>query len=313
MLDQHKIPNEVCLEETNCANCGSYNEEPFLQSTDRITYLPGLFSIVKCPNCSLQYLSPRPDSESIGYYYPESYPHYNKSSISSTTKKDGLLDRLKPAFKKIPSIKTGHLLEVGAASGEYLIKMKEMGWQVQGIEFSDYAASNARDLGLEVQTGKIEDCSFPKNYFDLIVGWMVVEHLHDPNSFFKDVKSYIKEDGYMVFSIPDCDSISRKMFGQYCYDIQLPTHLYHYNSDTITMILKKNGWNVEKIIWQNNAMTFLYSLKIWAFEKNHKWLYKLTNLIISSSLFIPIKYLLHYSLGLTKQSGRMIVWAMKSK
>lgn len=313
MNDNLKIPAEVCLEEVNCAYCGNFNEEPFLQSTDRITYLPGFFTIVKCSNCSLQYLSPRPNSESIGYYYPESYSPYKKASKSFTIKKEGLFDRFKPAFKKIPSIKTGRLLEAGAASGEYLIKMKEMGWQVQGIEFSDYAASNARDLGLDVQTGRIEDSSFSKDYFDLIVGWMVIEHLHDPNSFFKAAKSYIKQDGYLVFSIPDCDSISRKIFRQYCYDLHLPAHLYHYNSNTITKMLQKNGWNVEKIIWQNNAMTFLNSLKTWAYEKNHKLLYKLTNLIISSPLFIPIKYLLHYSLGITKQSGRMIVWAKRSK
>lgn len=313
MTNNLQIPAEVFLEDPCCAYCGNLNEEPFMQSTDRITHLPGFFTIVKCSKCSLQYLSPRPNSESIGYYYPESYGPYKKANKLFTTKKESVFDRFKPAFKRIPPIKTGRLLEIGAASGEYLMKMKEMGWQVKGVEFSDYAASNARELGLDVQTGRIEDSSFPSDYFDLIVGWMVIEHLHDPNSFLQAAKSYIKHDGYLVFSIPDCNSIARKLFGQYCYDLHLPAHLYHYNSNTISLMLKKNGWNVEKIIWQNNASTFLNSLKIWAYETNHKWIYKLSLLIISSSPFIPIRYLLHYLLGATKQSGRMIVWAKKSK
>ena len=308
-----EIPTEVHMEEVKCASCGHLHNNPVIKSTDRITNLPGLFSIVKCSNCSLQYLSPRPCKDSIGYYYPDDYQPFIETSKQVKPKRDTWLDSLRPAYKKIPNLKPGKLLEVGAASGNYLMMMQNIGWKVKGVEFSDYAASNARNLGLDVQTGQIEDFSFSAKSFDLIVGWMVIEHLHDPNSFFKNARLYAKDNGYLVLSTPDCSSISRKIFGKYCYDLHLPAHLYHFTPKTITEILNKNGWDVEKIIWQKNAMTFLNSSKIWAKDNDKKLILKLINLIMKSAIFLPIKYFLHFLLGLTKQSGRMIIWATPSK
>ena len=313
MTNNLEIPSEVNMEKIECASCGKLNQDPFLKSVDRITNLPGLFTIVKCPNCSLQYLSPRPSKDSIGYYYPDDYQPFTETSVvDKTPKKDPWYSFLKPAFKKIPDLKPGHMLEIGAASGNYLVKMQNLGWKVKGVEFSDYAASNARSLGIDVETGQIEDLYFPAKSFDLIVGWMVIEHLHDPNSFFKNAKSCIKDDGFLVLSTPDCNSISRKIFGEYCYDLHLPAHLYHFTPETITDVLNKNGWEVDKIIWQNNAMTFLNSSKTWARENHKKFLLRFIELVIKSPIFLPIKYFLHFLLGITRQSGRMIVWARPS-
>jgi len=76
------------LEYTNCYICGAVNYDTILTSHARIASAStsfetsdkdgnDLFRLVKCKNCGLHYLNPRPTKQRIGYYYSEGYYAHN--------------------------------------------------------------------------------------------------------------------------------------------------------------------------------------------------------------------------------------------
>ena len=82
------------MEEVKCNLCGYDDVDQLLIVSDRRYHLPGEFSIVRCRNCKLVYLSPRPSLSEISQFYPNNYgPHafYAKDRKSD----DGLRERIR--------------------------------------------------------------------------------------------------------------------------------------------------------------------------------------------------------------------------
>ena len=184
---KNKIPDNINLEYRDCPISENSNDDILLKGTDRLNQLGGQFNVVQNKDSGLIRTNPRPDLKSMGYYYPDSYKPFQysqKTNIkydfnkSSNRRKWGIFNY---NTKVIPNdFKKGKMLEIGCGSGKYLSKMKDKGWDVIGLEYSKTAAQNAQKSGLEVVVDSIEEAEFMENQFDIIVGWMVVEHLHDP-------------------------------------------------------------------------------------------------------------------------------------
>ena len=317
---KNKIPSEVELESKSCPISGTIDDEFCLKGFDRLHNLPGEFTIVKSKQSGLLRTNPRPSPRSIGYYYPDDYGPYKSSIVNDQEKKaDPLWKKIVNFFlplniNKIPKIKAGHMLEIGCASGSFMHKMARKGWQVEGIEFSKTAAANAKALGYKVHIGTLEEAPEPENPFDLIVGWMVLEHLHDPVSSLEKLLKWSVSNGWLVLSIPNAGSLEFKIFKDSWYELSLPTHLYHFTPKTIKLLLEKSGWKLQKIYHQKVVINFFVSfgyflsdigirngISNWFinFPKRHGG--------IKHRLLFPFAYLL----ALFGQTGRMTVWAQK--
>jgi 2-polyprenyl-3-methyl-5-hydroxy-6-metoxy-1,4-benzoquinol methylase len=317
MLDD--IIAGVILEDVACPNGCAREDETVVVARDLLHGLPGSYSLVRCRQCGLMRTNPRPTASTIGFYYPDDYGPYLGTRVSGQKpeNKHGLKQRiqgwLSSRSNELPGMKPGNLLEVGCASGLFLNEMHSRGWHVQGIEFSETAAENARGQGFHVFTGALEVAPRPERRLDLIVAWMVLEHLHEPMECLKKLWDWSEEGGYLVFSIPDINSMAFRIFKQYCYDLHVPNHLYLFNPATIRDLLKSTGWQVEKISHQITIASILASLGFWLRETGRegrlsRWLidYPSRGGNLPHVLF-PLSYLLA-KLG---QTGRMTVWARK--
>src|SRR3546814_5417313 len=61
--------------------------------------------------------------------------------------------------------------------------------------------------------------------YDVITAWAVLEHVHDPMSYFMKAASTIQSGGYFVFLVTNFDSISsRSLFRE-----DVPRHLYFFS------------------------------------------------------------------------------------
>lgn len=305
----------VVLEDVSCPNGCRRDDETVLTANDLLSGLPGEFTVVRCKQCSLMRTNPRPTAETIGFYYPDNYGPYVGTLVSDRTK-------IQPKWKHwvkrlfstkstlLPNIAPGRMLEVGCASGGFLHDMAEAGWQVEGIEFSDSAADNARRDGYKVHTGTLETAPDPDKKFDLIVAWMVLEHLHEPLLSLQKLSDWTKKDGYFAFSIPNSSSF---FFNRYSYNLQLPTHLYHFTPETITALLSKSGWTVENISQQITLSSLLASIGYWLREtrgesKVSQWL---VNYPTRGGKLHYVLYPLAYLLAIFGQSGRMTILVRK--
>lgn len=237
----NSIPKNINLEKVSCPNGCNGADRIVLKGSDNLYDLPGEYQIVMCTKCKLQRTSPRPKSESIGYYYPQDYGPYN-ASIFKENKSRGfkaiIRNILGLNYRSLPHIEIGRMLEIGCSTGSYMELAKSKGWHVEGIEFSNESARIAREKGFTVHTGSVETAPTPINQYEIIVAWMVMEHLHDPKLVLKKLREWVKPEGYFVFLVPNANSISRKLFKQLAYDIELPRHLFHYTPESLEVLLK---------------------------------------------------------------------------
>lgn len=306
-----QVPSNVILEHITCPNGCTQESREVLKGRDRLHNLPGTFSIFRCTECGLERTNPRPTPDTIGFYYPDNYGPYQATQIRppSTGAREKIFKFLGLVDRRLPKLPPGRMLEIGCSSGAYMQYAREQGWEVEGIEFSGSAADQARSKGFKVQTGAVESAAAPEKPYDLIVGWMVLEHLHQPIEVLSKLRTWMSKDGLLVVSVPDRANISRRLFKSNCYDLHLPNHLFHFNVASLEKTLNTAGWRIQKVFWQRNCNTLIKSIEYWAAENNSSITLRLINRINSGRVFSYFKLLLGVLLGITHQSGRIEVWA----
>lgn len=313
-------PPGVELEESDCPNGCARDDEAVLAGRDRLHDLPGRFTVVRCKTCGLMRTNPRPTPSSIGYYYPSDYSPYLDSIPGKLKrrKKDSWHRRLRQQAQRLLGIQDprdlplsppGRLLEIGCAGGAYLARASAEGWTVSGIDFSDEAAQRARDAGFAAIGAPIEEVPAPTEKYHVIVGWMVFEHLHQPEHTFRRIREWIRDDGRLVMSVPDAGALEFRLFGARWYALQLPAHMTHFTSRTLPPLLRDCGWEVERIFWQRNPNNFLQSLRYWALDTGRPGLAKLMLDMIRRKRLRWLHRWLGTLMAITHQSGRMVIWA----
>lgn len=313
------VPRDIILEQNSCPLCAEARSQKLFEGADLLHALPGRFAVVACVDCGLKRTSPRPTPEAIGYYYPDEYGAYlNTAVFSDPTVSTGwrsIVNFAKGFFdtkaNATPTMVPGRMMEIGCATGTYLHQMAQQGWRVEGIEFSANAADEARQRGYQVEIGSVEMADRDDNQFDLIAGWMVLEHLHDPLLALTKMRKWIREDGQLAISVPDSGGYEFTLFTEHWYALQLPTHLFHYDKYSISKLLEKSGWRVTRIQHQRTMANFIGSTGYWL--RSHGWT-RMGNLMIEfperggrigALLVFPVSWIMA-KLGLT---GRMTIWA----
>jgi SAM-dependent methyltransferase len=206
------------------------------------------------------------------------------------------------------------MLEIGCASGSFLSRQAQHGWQVEGIEFSPAAAARARQAGFKVHSGPVETAPDPGEHFDLVVGWMVLEHLHDPLGALRRLHSWTRPGGSLVLSVPHLSPLLLKTFGNDCYDLHLPAHLYHFTPTTLRQLLERGNWRIERIFHHRVLSCWLGSLGHRLKDGGNRpsaarWLEGFPDRATRLHLaFYPLATILA-ALG---QTGRMTVWARRA-
>jgi SAM-dependent methyltransferase len=213
--------------------------------------------------------------------------------------------------RKIPPLKAGRMLEIGCASGGFLTRMAARGWQVEGLELSARAAADARCQGYLVQTGDLAHMQTPAELFDLVVGWQVLEHLHNPVVALEKLRDLIKPKGWLALSVPDASAWEFSTFGARWYGLDLPRHLFHFTPGTLKAVLAKTGWKTERIFWQKNPNNLLHSVRYCCLDRG--WVRGAGYLldVAQGRRQRVLHSLMGLLLGASRASGRMTAWATR--
>ena len=317
-------PAPVELERADCPLGCPRDDDPVLVGRDRLQNLPGDFPIVRCRRCGVLRTDPRPTPGSIGFYYPDEYGPYEGTRVPVPGPLpsrppwrraiSAAVQRLTASkAEELPDLPPGRMLEVGCASGSFLDRMARRGWQVEGIEFSDAAASQARSLGYAVHTGPVETAPLPRAPYDLVVGWMVVEHLHDPVGALRRLRDWTKPGGWLVVSVPNADSWELRVFRDAWYALHLPNHLWHPGRRSLETVLERAGWKVSRVVYQRDIRNIIgsigYSLRDHGrFPRLADWMSRFPE------RGGRVYYLLHplaFALAKIHEAGRITVWARR--
>jgi SAM-dependent methyltransferase len=305
------------LESVGCPMGCPPDDEFVVTGHDRLHGVAGQFSVVRCRGCGLLRTSPRPTASEIHRYYPAGYGPYTTTAVgqqirTATPRKRRTLERLlEPRTNVLPPVPPGRLLEVGCGAGAFLRRMALEGWEVEGLELSPTAGEQARHLGYPVFIGSLAEAPDPDIPYDLIVGWMVLEHLHEPVGMLQKLGRWSAPGGWLALSVPDAGALEFKLFRDAWYALDVPRHLFHFTVRTARLVLARAGWQLVRVVWHDNPNNLILSARNRCQERG--WLRTAARLkeIAEGRRHGRARQLLGKLLGSLRASGRMTLWARR--
>lgn len=246
-------------EEVKCNLCGS----------DKAVGNPGYtwfldlsepYEVRECASCGLIYLSPRPTPDELVELYSRE-PYFSRDNANrGATRTKFYTDRLRRLEQLVPQ--KGRLLGIGCLEGGYALEIaQELGWQVTGVESSEILSSYARDnLSIDIQTVNYWDLSgFPTDTFDAVYTHSF-EHFSDPRAMLSHCFRVLKPSGTIMIEVPNQFYSFKDKFRKFAMDLlgehrykvfrkPVPQyfHLYYYCQDTISKMLREEGFTVSRI------------------------------------------------------------------
>lgn len=156
----------------------------------------------------------------------------------------------------VPQKSGNRMLEVGAGTGETLLKAKASGLAhyVVGVDLTRVADSHQSHPDLDrFIIGNIENLipELEKDSFDVIICGDVLEHLIDPWETLAGLKSLLRDGGVIIASVPNVRywKISMGLFfkGSWSYvdsGILDRTHLRFFAKDTVQRLFSETGLRI---------------------------------------------------------------------
>lgn len=241
------------INHTNCAVCGSSNISEKFKLKDH-SHTGETFPVAVCGDCGFHFTQDVPDAESIGpYYKSENYVSHSDTQKGLFFKvyhsvRDYMLKKKKNLVNSATGLKSGKLLDIGTGTGYFPNIMIQSGWEAEGIEQDketrDYAASKFNFTVHD--TPALYD--LPEESFDAITMWHVLEHVHDLDGYLKKIHSILKAKGAFVVAVPNHTSFDQEYYKEFWAAWDIPIHLWHFNPSTMSKLMERYGFKVEKIV-----------------------------------------------------------------
>jgi len=198
-------------------------------------------AIVQCLNCGLIYSNPRwDDSELMDSYEAVEDPLYLQEREGRVLTFEQHLHPLEKITGRAGGRK---LLDVGCYIGVFLEIAARHGWDAWGVEPSEWAAEQAKRLGLNVMHGTLATANLPETSFDVVTLWDVIEHLSDPMAEIRRVYCALKPGGLIVIHTMDIDSLFAHVMGPR-WPWLMEMHIYYFSQRTMAAMLRKAGFQV---------------------------------------------------------------------
>ena len=221
----------------SCPVCGEVGASEWLKAPDRFHGRKDQYALVRCPTCSLVWLSSPPEPSEMHLHYTAAYDRL--ISASGQNSPDRWQDR-KAALTQHKQ--SGALLDMGCSSGAFLESLHGDGWKLHGIEMSTEPAKIAEARsGAQVFVGHILEAPFRPESFDVITCFDVLEHLYEPRRVMAKVAEWLKPGGIFYVLVPNIDSAEARIFGTYWHGLELPRHLFHYSPASLTFLAESAG------------------------------------------------------------------------
>lgn len=152
------------------------------------------------------------------------------------------------------------VLELGPAAGHMTRVLRDRGCSVVGIEVDPEMADLAAEFSERVIVGNLDQLDFDaelgSDRFDVIIAADVLEHLADPLSALRRLRSFLAPDGYFVISLPNVAHGSVRLAllqGHFNYqDVGLldTTHLRFFTRESIGRLMDDADLAIAEVFHQ---------------------------------------------------------------
>ena len=235
------------------------------------------FPVVRCRQCGLVRLNPRPDVSELATIYPQNYYAYGlvedgaeagpKGLISRLTERPKALlyqRRLARVLKDARAASVIRLLDVGCADGRlldwYRAGADGVRLETHGIDINEAAVVEANRRGHRAVVGRFEtDTELERGSFNVILASHVIEHVDDPKSFAQRAYDLLVPGGVFVVATPNVDSADVRLFRGNWGGCHFPRHWTFYDASTIEALASSVGFEVVRVEYEVNPVFWVWS------------------------------------------------------
>lgn len=279
------------IKKVNCPLCQNSAIHE-MSSNDLMFKKNKIYDYYFCRSCDLTFINPLPTLNEIKDFYPDSYmvfeparlkkisciekfrlqtKHGYRNLINNNYFNNLLRFFLLKSYEHIDYVENGKFLDIGCGNGSRLLKMRNLGWEVKGVELNKKAFNECINHKLNVFNCTLEDTKFEDNFFDVIYMSHLVEHLANPQEIFEIVNRILKPNGLLYIKTPNRNSLGRKIFGKYWYANDIPRHLFLFSKKSLVNVFKKLNMNLEYYTQDTTPKIFLNSVDyLFKFSKPSK-------------------------------------------
>lgn len=205
------------------------------------------FHLCKCPQCGLQFQSPRLSFEELAerVYTAEYCPGHEESANERAYTRQ-LLN-----FERLIG-KKGSVLDVGCGNGSFLEFARQHGWETFGADIR--LSPETAKLTCPLWEGRLTEIDFRDGRFDVIRFNHVLEHLQNPLVELARCRELLNPEGIVFVGVPNVAGISpgiknlqsrlglkQKRWRHYA----ATHHLYFFTPATLRSMIDKAGFSVK--------------------------------------------------------------------
>ena len=278
----------------SCLLCGKTGTELYTGLVDWLFGVPGSWGLRTCRTCGIIWLDPQPTSEEIPKLYSRYYTHRGaaaptrserirdevvKCALARLGYRVGrsryllprLLFRARSVARAtsldvlaIPASEIGSLLDVGCGDGQFIGKMRSLGWDVSGVDPDPSAVACGHRQGFRVFQGTIADVPEDARY-DVITLNHVIEHVADPIDLLRECRRRLRAGtGRLIITTPNVKSLGHRWFGQHWRGFEIPRHLFLFCPQALSEAVSRAGLRVNMIRSETRLARMIYNTSVYA-------------------------------------------------
>jgi len=256
-----------------CKICGNNDDNRPYKPREMMLGLRDEHSYFECAKCGCLQIESVP--ENLPTYYPENYYSYKKTGTSNLLKKQlirfrdqyavagkSLIGHLiyfsspEPKLNTLKSLnleKTSRIMDVGCGAGNLLYSLKEIGFEnLLGIDpFNDDDIKY--ENGLTIEKKSLHEVN---GEWDLIMFHHSFEHVYDQHEVLQKVHKLLASNGSCLIRIPTVSSYAWMHYGLDWVQLDAPRHLFLHSVDSMRLLAEKNGFKLEHVLYDSNALQF---------------------------------------------------------
>ena len=284
-----------------CEVCGQEGHLLYRDQHDRLFHATGAWSTYRCASasCDAVWLNPAPLVEDLPLAYEAYYTHqaqqrgsrpsrakaawhwlkagylglkygYGAADVGPAQRAIGGLLYLLPLrragvdeeVRQLKARPGGLLLDVGCGSGDWLLRMQELGWAVQGLDFDEAAVQTARSRGLTIRSGGLQAQQYATASFDVVTLNHVIEHLPDALATLTECRRILRPGGVLVLYTPNSTSLGHAVFRSNWRGLEPPRHLNIFGPRSIVTLLRQAGFEDCQVTTANSEFYWKQSLAL---------------------------------------------------
>lgn len=193
------------------------------------------FRVVRCHNCTHVFCSPIPKNIYKNYedVVDEEYLRHSYTRILSAQAVLNIINRY---------VSSGRLLDIGCATGDFLIVAKAFGYSVEGFELSRWSSSIVKSMGIKVHKDLLKSLSnrFSERY-EIITMWGVIEHFENPFNEMIYINRLLKPGGILAIWTGDVDGMMSRILGRRWWYWQ-GQHIQYFTRKSLNNLASLTGF-----------------------------------------------------------------------